>query len=82
MTTGGAVRLAMEWIRGEGAVNEWACAIPLIGCYRIKEHREGWMQLSLESKAAGTRVLVVCDSIDELKAFAASHARLMMESQE
>ena len=80
MTTGGAVRLAMEWQHRMGD-DSLICEIPLIGCYRISVHREGWMQLSLESRLADTRVLVVCDNIEELKAFAASHARLMMESQ-
>lgn len=76
----GCARLAMEWLTAQGAVDEQICVVPLIGCYRIRPHREGWLQLSLESRAAGPRVLVVSSDINDLFAFATSHARLMMET--
>ncbi len=79
---GGGARLVMDWITAQGAVDEHSCDVPLIGCYKIKPHREGWLALSLESRLAGIRVLVICDNVAELQKFAASHARLMMESAE
>lgn len=73
-------QLVMDWITAQGVGDEHSCDVALVGCYRIKPHREGWLALSLESRLAGPRVLVICDRVDELKTFAASHARMMLES--